>query len=545
MRKRLYHTALLFLLTAWPSDALAQRFLPDDPVRVDPDNRNIRQPARRELSKAYDFLENTYLRPADMTARRSVNANTLGEVPDSSWFTNRLGFYPMSAEDLVRGPNRKDGPDMSRPWEVVSGKEAGITPGLWIRDGRGDSYLLKFDPPGYPQLSTSAEVIVTKILHAAGYHVPENYLVHFEPQQLQLAADATFSDRYGVKRNIRKKDLEKMLRQIPRLPDGKLQASASLRLSGEPLGPFKFHGTRADDPNDIFLHEDRRELRGYRLFAAWLHHNDSDAANTLDMLIEEEGRRFIRHYLIDFGTTLGSAASRPKFDFTGHEYFIEGKPTLKTALTFGLWSRPWKAAKYPDFPSVGAFEADYFSPSAWKPDYPNPAFDKMDLEDAFWATRIIQRFSDQDIRVIVREGKLIDGKAEDYVVETLIERRDRIVKYYLARLNPLYGFEVSPAKDFPALQFVNLGADAGLSRRAAYQYRWFRFDNETEIATPLGPVQTATEEELALPAVDDAEFLLVEVRSFAPDQPEWEKEVRVFIRLQPSIAVAAVERVSM
>jgi hypothetical protein len=542
MRRWIGYALLLSFIPASAGASFGQRFFGDDPVWADPDTRGIPEPAQRELSKAYDFLENTYRRRADMTARRSVNINTLGEVPDSSWFTNRLGAHEMSIDELVRGPNPNDGPDMSQPWEVVSGKHAGITPGLWIRDGRGDFYLLKFDPPGYPQLSTSTEVIATKLLYAAGYHVPANYLVQFEPGQLRIGGDARFSDRYGVKRAIRQRDLERILRQIPRLSDGKIQASASLRLEGKPLGPFKFYGTRADDPNDIFPHEDRRELRGYRVFSAWLNHNDSDAANTLDTLVEEGGRRYIRHHLIDFGTTLGSAAYRPKFDFNGHEYYFQGKPTLKAALLLGFWKRSWQAAEYPDLPSIGAFGATHFHPPDWKPDYPNPAFDKMDSEDAFWAARIVQRFSDEAIRAVVRTGRLEDPEAEEYLVQTLIERRDKIVRYYLAELNPIDGFEIRRLNGAPSLRFVNPGLRAGLSTSVAYQYRWYRFDNETESVTPIGTPQTETEEELPLPADVEAPYLVVKILTIARDQPNWDKEVWVFVRSQPAPAIVGIER---
>ncbi len=40
--------------------------------------------------------------------------------------------------ELVRGPNRGDGPDMSAPWRIVGAKTAGITPGFRIVDSRGD-----------------------------------------------------------------------------------------------------------------------------------------------------------------------------------------------------------------------------------------------------------------------------------------------------------------------------------------------------------------------------------------------------------------------
>ena len=93
-----------------------------------------------------------------------MNVNTLGEVPDSSWFQNRHGAMRMSAEDLARGPNTSGGPSMDQPWIVMGAKTEGVTPGFRIRDLRGDEYFIKFDPPRNAEMATAAEVISTDLL---------------------------------------------------------------------------------------------------------------------------------------------------------------------------------------------------------------------------------------------------------------------------------------------------------------------------------------------------------------------------------------------
>lgn len=90
--------------------------------------------------------------------------------------------------------------------------------------------------------------------------------------------------------------------------------------------PLQVYGTRPDDPNDIFPHEHRRELRGLRAFSAWLNHDDSRSVNTLDTLVEVEGRRVLRHHLIDFGSTLGSASVTAQKPRAGNKYIWEARP---------------------------------------------------------------------------------------------------------------------------------------------------------------------------------------------------------------------------
>ena len=90
-------------MAAVGAGAAGPRFLPDDPLRVDPDDLPIARPAEVDLSTAYDVIEHTFHHRPDGDVPPAVNVNTLGEVPDSSWFTNRIGARPMTVEEIVRG----------------------------------------------------------------------------------------------------------------------------------------------------------------------------------------------------------------------------------------------------------------------------------------------------------------------------------------------------------------------------------------------------------------------------------------------------------
>ncbi len=91
--------------------AQGSKFRSDDPLGVDPDQLPIPQPQAVKLSQTVDVLANTFsLRPhKGVPIPEAENVNTLGEVPDSSWFTNRMSQQVMTIEELVRGPNQLDG----------------------------------------------------------------------------------------------------------------------------------------------------------------------------------------------------------------------------------------------------------------------------------------------------------------------------------------------------------------------------------------------------------------------------------------------------
>ena len=314
-------------------------------------------------------------------------------------------------------------------------------------------------------------------------------------------------------------------------------AEQDLLVPGEILGPFKFYGTRPDDGNDIFPHEHRRELRGYRVFCAWLNHDDSRSINTLDTYVDGH----VKHYLIDFGSTLGSGSDvlrniAPQNPRAGNEYLIDLGHAWKRAYTFGVWDQPWRKVKflYPKYAEIGRFEGEFFEPEKWVPEYPNPAFDRMLADDAFWAAKIIARFSDDAIRAIVKTGDYLSPSAERYLADTLIKRRDKVVAYFFRQLNPLDGFAI----DGTRLRFQNLGSDA----EETYRHQWFVFDNDTATTKPIADAEEGDTPSIAIP-VSDAKYLMVRVRTVHDKEIDWRKAVDVFLRRTDSgFEVVGIDR---
>ncbi len=526
--------ALLLCFGIASTAAAAQKFYPDDPIWEERDDLPVPQPEAFPSSKLYDFLHKSFAYEKLEPAGPAVNVNTVGGVPNSTWFTNRAGHRELTIEELVRGPDQLDGPSATGPLEITSLKLDGVSPGWVFRDDQGNVFFCKVDVRRYPQMATSTEVITTKFFHAFGYHVPENYLAWIDPARLQLLPDAKVQGTSGKRVTVTRNRLKGILKQVPRLPDGRIQVMASRRLPGRLLGPFTYLGTREDDPNDVFRHEDHRELRALRVFASWLNHNDSDSANTLDVYLGEEGKGHVRHYLIDFGTTLGSGAVVPHPRRAGHEYFIERGPMLKAMVTMGLWTRPWQTVQYPRYRSIGWFGAEIFDPPLWRPDYPNPAFQHMTAADALWATRIVMSFTDEMVRALVGTGRLLNKEAEGYLVASLLERRDRMVDYYLRQLNPLDDFRVNGS----SLEFRNLGEEAGLGTAAGYRYQWFGFDNRSEARTALAAEQAASGPGIPVPD-SSADYLVVRIWTRGET---WDDYVDVYLENREAARVVGVER---
>ena len=483
MKKTLLNSVVLLLVAA-PLLA-ATKFYPDDPLQKEPPPRDASNVKSRKLNDYYDLIENSFKKKGERSTPghliHAKDVNTLDEPMDGAWYNHRHYWHTMTDEQLQLGPNGKNPPSSDGQWTVVSAKSEGITPGFVMKDSKGDKYYVKFDPKSNPEMATGAEMIVARFFYALGYHVPDYYLIHFTKDKLVLDKDVEFSDSEGHKRRMTRYDLDKLLARIPKTADGQYRGIVSIQITGKPVGPYKYFGVRGDDPNDVIPHESRRELRGLFVFASWLHHNDSRSINSLDTLVKENGTAYVRHHLMDFGATLGSASTSEKPARQGGEYYLGFRPAPKQIATLGLDVPYWAHAHYPDYPAVGGFESATYRPDEWLPDYPNVAFDNRLPDDEFWAAKQVMAFTDDQIRAIVKVAQYSDPNAERYMADTLIARRNKIGKAYLTRVLPLDRFSVENGQ----LAFHDLAREHGVETKGELQVAWSNFDNQSGQKTPL------------------------------------------------------------
>jgi hypothetical protein len=477
---------LTILLGAAALPAWGQKFYPDDPLWKEPPPLAVAKASPIDINLDYDFFRESFFEPDKEEIKHhnpcpSQAINTLGEVPDSSWFTNRLGTREMTLEELVRGPGISNAPATDKPWTVTSGKNQGISPGLVFLDSRGHKYFLKFDPKTNPEMASAADVIGAKFLYDLGYFTPENYIVRFDRSQLVLNEKSHYKDAAGREHPMTDWDVDNILKKVPRDKDGRYRGMASLNVAGGLLGPHRYYGTRTDDPNDIVPHENRRDQRGLYVFFAWLNHTDAKALNSMDSLVEENGVRYVKHFLLDFGDIMGSDSDTPKDPRRGHVYAFDFTPALEQFASVGLYIPSWMRAHYPDIPEIGNFDSKSFDPEDWHSNFPNPAFGLRTPGDTYWAAKKLMAMGDEAIRAIVETGQYSDPHAVDWATRCLIERRDKIGRAFFADVLPLDNFQVRNGE----LVFENLAVKYHFENPRSYTVQWFTFDNRSGGKAPI------------------------------------------------------------
>lgn len=476
---------------------------------------------------SYLHFENLYQK---LTGKRTraQNVNVFDEVPDSAFFTNRHAKKRLPAKEIETGYAETAGPDLSGPLTIIDGKFEGLHPGFFVKDAKGDGYLLKFDDIDNFELQTSAEIIASRFYYAIGYNVPQYTIVTFDADKLVPGPEAQIVDDTGFKKPLTQERLEEYLLFLPQDGQGRYRASASKILPGENMGNFFFYGRRKGDPADRYDHEHRREIRALAVFGSWLNNYDVRESNTLDMLIGQDGQKELKHYLIDFNAALGAATLYPMFTF---EHMMDYGEAIKAFLSFGFWEKPWQkrwrvwGSKSDLSPAVGNFESDHFDPESFRVQLPHYAFKYLTAADGFWAAKLITAFSDDDVRAAVHAGQLSDPKDEAYVAETLMKRRDKVGQFWFDQVAPLDEFDMVDGH----LRFRNLRKSVPSMKDVKTEYQIDVYGIKNKKKSKLKTFQSGEESIDLKPLMSGQDLIKVVLRASRSEGDGWTLPVMVKI----------------
>jgi hypothetical protein len=433
---------------------------------------------------AWDGVDNSIFRPlseafAFASHGEAPNVNSLDEVPDSAWFTNRIGRRAMSLDELVRGacsPSQLlDASEdaTAGSWVIDKGKDNGSSPGFRVRIPGKGKYMLKSDG-GSKERSSGASAIGAAVYSLVGYFSSCEQVVYVKPSAFKLTPGLTITGNDDVTHPFDEAALEGILEKATHRGEY-VRMQASAWLPGRLIGPFRYEKTREDDPNDIIAHEDRRDLRGARLLAAWLDHFDAREQNSMDSWIaqNEKGEPdaspgVVRHFYLDTSDILGSEWAWDGISRRlGHSYLLDWGYIGEDFVTLGIPTRPWdEAARVPGMEMFGYYTARNFVPETWVNEYPNPAFSRMTEHDGAWMARILARVTPAMVHALVQVGRF-SAPAHAVYLETVLDARlAAILARYLTRLSPIADLRVDGGR----LCGTDLARLRGVGRAADYHY---------------------------------------------------------------------------
>ena len=474
---------LLATFALAPGGAAAQKAkLPPQPIDhatpVDHDAQPIPKPRDREknlyshqvreaviepLSHAFD-VPDKILWLFGKSGRRTANVNAFDEVSNSSWFTNRNHVRALSPEAIrlgVAGKELMPAP----PYTIKARKKGGVNPGFTIKDAHDKRWIVKLDKPGYPQLGSGANVVVGRLFWAAGFNVSHDVMFKFHRDDLKIDADLRRGK--GKERPFGDADLDTLLLKGHKGDDGTYYGQASLYLEGMPVGPLDARSKRPDDPNDRFTHRNRRELRGLYVLESWVGSWDTKDQQSLDTFVEtKDSLGFVRHHLLDFGASLGAAAEGPRPPERGYEFTIDGNAIGLRFLTLGFYQEPWrKIPRDVPIPSLGSFESVVYEPDKFKTLQPHAAFrERLDGDD-YWGAKLVASFSDAQIAAAIDAAGYEDPRVKPALLKLLVERRDKVMRWYFDRVAPLDFFHVAGGE----LRFRDLAVDRRVAAPRRYE----------------------------------------------------------------------------
>lgn len=413
--------------------------------------------------------------------QEALNTNNFDETFDSTWFTNRAGRLNPAADPSWVPP--------ATPLPIIA--SGALTVSSIIHDAAGNSieatdaagriFLVHVDPPDQPNLATGTSFVTRNILSAAGYRIAPFALIPVDPGRFRLARDAQW--RHGAKRRAAlPSDLDHVFAHGVSATRGMHRALVTQIPDGVPLGPSVMQGRRSGDENDRIPHEHRRELRGLRIFAAWLDMPGFSEADTLDLFVPERGAP-------------QNASDRKRF---GHiEHVI-----LHTSSGIALPQSPAN------------------DPLTFTPHHSMGAFERMTYRDAIWAAGIMHHIPDAAIRTWITQASFGDTATAARIASNLADRRQRIESMIAGKISPLDDVRL----DDRTVSFRN---PFSLNGDIAYRYR-VRSDRGRVTDHPWTEFQDARIT-LASDHWKIGRIYTLEVEMKNPASPWWDRPLDIFL----------------
>ncbi len=401
-------------------------------------------PEARPFLRVFYHFNSYYLRATrglNLTRLDRAGAvNSLDEVPNSTWFTNRVGDKVLTPKQIEHGPGSAESPELNLPWTIESAKAGGASVGFVCVDATGTKFVLKFDEVGFPEFETAADVVVSRLYWAAGWNVTSDHIVDFKRADLKIGPKATRKVK-GEKVALDEAFVDQQLKLVNVAEDGTIRGLAPLFVEGKPLGGMPRLGVREDDPNDRVPHELRRDQRGQAALAAWLAVTDAKEDQTIDTWVEDPAdkqRHYVKHYLIDFGKSMGAYPRIHHMPQADRTYQLDFKELMKSLLSLGIYRQPWEGRVDPHVPGIGMFASEDFDPDGWKP-MPMGQFPILwaDRFDQFWGTKLIARLTREQIAGAVASAKYTDPAAAPYLLDTLVKRQRRSMTHWFRQVLPV------------------------------------------------------------------------------------------------------------
>ena len=400
-------------------------------------------------------MDNLLFRPLSeslgiVVSGESINVNSIDEVPDSAWFTNRIGQRSMTVAEVAQGAcSTNDILDAENAatgsWVIDHGKAEGATEGFRVVVPGKGKYMLKAESvDDQPERQGAAAAIGSAIFHAVGYYTTCEQVIYVDPAVFKLTPGLRAKGNFGDEKAFDRAALDAIVAKSPR-HGARIRMSASKWIEGHIIGPYDFHGTRDDDPNDVIEHEDRRELRGMRILSAWLDRYDTRRGNTLDTWMADDKTKpdsspgHVIHYQLDTSEAIGGNWPwDPLSRRLGNEYVFDWGDMASDFVTLGIPRRPWDLKHEVSGQELFGYYMDVdFHPDGWRNAYPNKAYSRATERDKAWMARILAHFTPDAIDALAHLGKFTDEGHAEYLSRILRGRLDRILDRYLTTVSPI------------------------------------------------------------------------------------------------------------